>query len=254
MVFDDVYVNDLVRAGEVHKKLKAHAKRIIKLGVPLIAIADEIDSMIEELGAKPAFPINLSINEVAAHYTPAYNDETLAHGLLKVDIGIQVDGAIADCAFSVDLDDNPVNKRLIEASRNALKAAIDTANFGVELRKVGKAINDEITKMGFTPITNLCGHQVDRFIVHAGQTVPNYDNHDTEKMLQSGYAIEPFATTGRGAVYEGGSSNIFRFLEKKPVRDSKAREVLDFIISEYSTLPFASRWLVKKFGTRALVA
>ncbi len=251
---DKQYIADLKKAGEIHKVVKAFAKSIIKKGVPLIDIANKVDDKIKELGATTAFPINLSINEIAAHYTPTHDDKTLAHGLLKVDIGICVNGAIADCAFSVDLDNSDVNKNLILASRLALESAMRTAKFGVPLKNIGRAIQKEITNLGFSPIKNLCGHQVDRFVVHAGQTVPNYDNGSEELMVESGYAIEPFATTGQGVIFEGKPSNIYRFIKKKAVRDSLARDILKFIDVEYNGLPFASRWIVKKFGTRALLS
>ncbi len=251
---DKQYMDDLRKAGKIHQEVKAFAKLIVKKGVPLLEIANKIDDKIKELGATTAFPINLSINEIAAHYTPTYDDKTLAHGLLKVDIGICFNGAIADCAFSVDLDDSDENKKLILASRLALESAMRTAKFGVPLKNVGKAIQKEITNLGFSPIKNLCGHQVDRFVVHAGQTVPNYDNGSNELMVESGYAIEPFATAGQGVIFEGKPSNIYRFIQKKAVRDNLARDILKFIDVEYNGLPFASRWIVKKFGTRALLS
>ena len=251
---DKDYIADLRKAGKIHQEVKALAKSIVKKGVPLLEIADKVDAKIKELGATTAFPINLSINEVAAHYTPTYNDETLAHGLLKVDIGICVNGAIADCAFSVDLDNSDINKKLIQASRDGLEAAMRSAKFGMTLGEVGRNIQNAIVKHGFSPIKNLCGHQVDRFIVHAGQTVPNYDNGSNQRMVESGYAIEPFVTTGQGMVYEGKPSNIYRMINKKNVRDMLAREIISFIDKEYNGLPFASRWVVKKFGPRAIMS
>ncbi len=254
LFMDKDYIADLKKAGKIHQEVKAFAKSIVKKGVPLLEIADKVDAKIKELGATTAFPINLSINEVAAHYTPTYDDKTLASGLLKVDIGICVNGAIADCAFSVDLDNSDINKKLIEASRAGLEAAMRTAKFGVTLGDLGRSIQDAIVSRGFSPIKNLCGHQVDRFVVHAGQTVPNYDNGSNVKMVESGYAIEPFVTTGTGLVFEGKPSNIYRLVNKKNVRDMLAREIILFIDKEYNGLPFASRWVVKKFGPRAVLS
>lgn len=251
---DEKYISDLRKAGRIHQEVKAYAKSIVKKGVPLLEIADKVDAKIKELGATTAFPINLSINEVAAHYTPSHDDTTLASGLLKVDIGISVNGAIADCAFSVDLDNSEVNKKLIAASRAGLEAAMKTAKYGVTLGELGKSIQEAIVNKGFSPIKNLCGHQVDRYVVHAGQTVPNYDNGSSQRMVESGYAIEPFVTTGLGMVYEGKPSNIYRLVNKRNVRDLLAREIISFVDKEYNGLPFASRWVVKKFGTRAIMS
>lgn len=251
---DNQYVADLRKAGMIHQEVKAYAKSIVKKGVLLLEIAEKIEAKLKELGGATAFPVNLSIDEVAAHYTPSHDDTTLAHGLLKVDIGISVNGAIADSAFSVDLENDPVNKKLIDASRDGLEAAMRNAKFGITLGEIGGFIQKAIEKHGVSPIRNLCGHQVEKFVVHAGQTVPNYDNHSPERMVESGYAIEPFTTSGQGVVYEGRLSGIYRMVEKRAVRDSLAREIIKFVDEEYKTMPFASRWIVKKFGTRALLS
>jgi methionyl aminopeptidase len=251
---EESYIADLKKAGLIHREVKAYARTIVKKGVPLLEIAEKIEAKLAQLGAKTAFPVNLSINDIAAHYTPSHDDKTLASGLLKVDIGISVNGAIADSAFSVDLEDDDDNKRLIAASREALEAAMKTAKFGVTLGTVGRAIQNAIQKHGFSPIKNLCGHQVDRYIVHAGQTVPNYDNGSNQTMVESGYAIEPFVTTGSGVIHEGAPSGIYRLDARRPIRDPLAREILSYIDVEYKSMPWASRWIVKKFGTRALVS
>jgi len=251
---DSQYINDLRKAGKIHQQVKEYAKSIIKKGVPLLEIAEKIEAKLHELGAKTAFPVNLSINEIAAHYTPSHDDTTLARGLLKVDIGISINGAIADSAFSLDLENDKSNEMLIKASRDGLEAAMHAAKLGITLGEVGRAIHKEIGKYGFSPIKNLCGHQVNKYVVHAGQTVPNYDNGSNEEMVESGYAIEPFATTGSGIVYEGKPSGIYRFIQRKAIRDSLAREIIVFIEQEFRTMPFASRWLVRKFGTKALLS
>ncbi len=251
---DSQYIADLRKAGKIHQQVKEYAKSIIKKGIPLLEIAEKIEAKLHELGAQTAFPVNLSINEIAAHYTPSHDDKTPAHGLLKVDIGISINGAIADSAFSLDLEDSETNKKLIKASREGLEAAMRTIKQGVTLSEIGRVIHKEIGKYGFSPIKNLCGHQVDRYIVHAGQTVPNYDNGSSEEVIESAYAIEPFSTTGSGIVYEGKPSGIYRFVQRKAIRDSLARDIMNYIEHEFKTMPFASRWIARKFGTRALLS
>ncbi|MFH1290374.1 MAG: type II methionyl aminopeptidase [Nanoarchaeota archaeon] len=247
-------IKKLKQAGEIAKKVKAFAREIIKKDVPLIEIANKIDTKIKELGGKPAFPLNLSINEVAAHSTPAFNDETLAHGLLKVDVGIHVDGYVADTAFSLDLENNEENCSLIEAAEAGLKAAIDIISPTTELQQIGKAIEDAIKQKGFQPIINLSGHSVDQYDLHSGITIPNYDNSQDFEIGQGSFAIEPFATSGHGRVRDGRPSGIYHLESEAQVRDPFAREVLAYIKEHYKTLPFCSRWLVKKFGSRALIA
>jgi len=246
-------IEKLKQAGKIAAQTAEYAKSFIKPGMKLIDIAEKTEQKIIELGAKPAFPVNLSINDMAAHHTPAPNEETKAQGLLKVDLGVHINGYIADLAFSIDLENSDKNKKLIESAEKALENAIKTIKVGIELREIGKAIQDSIVSSGFSPVRNLSGHELKQFKLHAGLTIPNSDNTNATKLQEGIYAIEPFATTGQGIVYEGKPSGIYRFLEKKPIRDAQARKILLFIEENYSTLPFCSRWIVKKFGTRALL-
>ncbi len=240
------------KAQEIASEVIRYAKSIIKPGMKLLEIAEKIESKIQELGGKPAFPTNLCINEIAAHFTPSHDDETKASGLLKIDLGVHVDGCIIDTAFPLDLEDNEENKKLIEASEEALSAALKIAKPGIEIWKIGQKIQEIITKKGFSPIRNLSGHELGKYKVHAGITIPNYNNNNKTKLKKGVYAIEPFSTNGQGIIYEGKPSGIYRLKEKKPVRDKMSRKILNFIETEYKTLPFCSRWLIEKFGTRIL--
>jgi len=243
-----------LKAGEIAKQVKQFAKSIIKPNMPLLEIAEKIENKIIQLGAKPAFPVNLGINEITAHYTPSYNDETIANGLLKIDFGVQIDGFVADTAFSLDLENSEENKKLIEASEIALKNAIQKIKNEISLGEIGKTIQNSIESKGFSPITNLSGHEMQQYELHAGKTIPNIDNKKTEKITKGLYAIEPFATNGSGKVIEGKPSGIYLLINEKNVRSIEARKILNFIIEEYKTLPFCSRWIVKKFGIKSLFA
>ncbi len=252
---DKQIIDKILKAGKIAQELRRYARDIIVKDRNLYEIAVLIDDKISELGAKPAFPVNLSINEIAAHYTPAYGDKTVAHGLLKVDIGIQVDGYIADTAFAVDLDGLDENKKLIEAAESAVSVSVSEFAIGKKLTEIGKKINESISKYGFTSITNLSGHSIERFVIHAGWTVPNYDSGQTDILEEGLYATEPFATNGHGRVRDGANSGIYRIdSDSGNVRDRFAREVIAWIADEYQTLPFASRWIYKKFGSRGLLA
>ena len=242
------------KAGEIHHKVMVYAREIVKSGVKLLEIADKIDAKIDELGGKPAFPVNLSVDSVAAHATPGYNDEAVASGLLKVDVGIHIDGYVADGAFSVDLEDSEENRKLIEAAEEGLRAALDKIGKGVSLREVGKSIGEGIGKFGFVPIVNLSGHEIKQYDLHAGLNIPNYDNGQDITLGEGLYAIEPFATNGHGKVRDGKPSGIYRLQGGGNVRDNFAREVLKFIVDEYDELPFCSRWIYGKFGGRGLLA
>ncbi len=243
-----------LKAGEIAKQVKAYARTIVKPNMLLLEIADKIENKIFELGGKPAFPTNLSINEIAAHYTPSHNDETKAHGLIKVDLGVHVEGHIADTAFSLDLENSEENKRLIKASEKALKNASEKMRIGTSLSQVGKTIQEAIESEKFTPLTNLCGHEMKSYELHAGLTIPNIDNKDPDTIYSGLFAVEPFATNGNGKVIEGKLSGIYLLVDDRNVRSIEARKILNFIIEEYKTLPFCSRWIVKKFGIKSLFA
>ncbi len=247
-------IDKIIKAGKIAQELRRYARGIVVKDKPLFEIAMLIDKKIAELGAKPAFPVNLSINEIAAHYTPAFGDAFLAHGLLKVDIGISVDGYIADTAFTMDLDDSEENKKLIEAAESAVSASVSEFAVGKRLTEIGAKISEAIVKFGFVSISNLSGHSIERFVVHAGWTVPNYDSGQKDVLEEGLYATEPFATNGHGRVRDGGRSGIYRIDKDGAVRDKFARDVLAWIADEYKTLPFASRWVHAKFGSRGMLA
>ena len=241
------------KAGEIAKKVKSYAKEIIKKNMPLLEIANKIEEKIKELGGKSAFPINLSINEIAAHYTPSHDDENKAHGLLKVDIGIHIDGYIADTAFSIDLENSEENKKIIQASKQALENVEKSINSKSTLSEIGKIIEDTINKQGFNPIVNLSGHLMQQYKLHAGVSIPNINNKSNFELGEGLFAIEPFATPGSGKVKDGKPSGIYQLQNLKNTRSPIAREILEYISEEFNTLPFCSRWLVKKFGTKALL-
>jgi len=244
----------IIQAGKIASQVREYIWPQIKKGVSLLELAEKIESKIIELGAKPAFPVNLSINEIAAHFTPSHDDKTLASGLLKIDFGVHVDGWISDTAFSVDLENSDENKKLIQSAEQALDSAIKLAKPTAGLNEIGEAIQNKIESFGFAPIINLSGHSIEKYDLHSGLTVPNYNNHKNILLEKGIVAIEPFASTGSGKVHDGKPSGIYMLTNSKNVRSPLARQVLEFIVEEYQTMPFCSRWLVKKFTTRAQIA
>jgi len=249
----------IIKAGKIASEVKSWIKPQIKKDMLLIEIAEKIEEKIVELGGKPAFPTNLSMDNIAAHYTPGHEDKTLTHGLLKVDFGIHVDGWTSDNAFSVDLENSEGNKKLIKSSEDALENAIKlikekiSNKKNIKLNEIGAKIQKTIESYGFSPVINLSGHSMSKWELHSGITVPNIDDKKDIGLKPGLYAIEPFATTGSGKVHDGKPSGIYELISKKNVRSPIAREVLKFVIKEYNTLPFCSRWIVKKLGTRALI-
>lgn len=240
-----------VRAGVILSEVRKEAVKKVAVGESLLGTAQFIENLIREKGGEPAFPVNISRNAEAAHVTPAANDSAVfGKDMVKLDIGVHIDGYIADTAITVDLSGMP---ELVEASEAALRAAIGIVRTGVNTKDIGAIIEQTITERGFKPISNLTGHGLERYIQHAPPTIPNKKmEHGVELQKGDIVAIEPFATDGAGKVYDAGSAEIYHVVAEKPVRNPVARAALDEI-RKYRTLPFARRWLTAAHLDFALV-
>jgi methionyl aminopeptidase len=232
-------------AGQIAAKVRGEMKRKTKEGMRLIEICEKTEQLIVSLGGKPAFPCNVSVNEIAAHYTsPPNDDKTVPEGsLVKIDIGVHVDGYIADTAVTVCFA--PEFEDMVQTSEAALETAIKTIRPGIHTSDLGSEIQKTIEHRGFKPISNLTGHQLGRYVVHTGKSLPNVSNISFSK-VQAGdvLAIEPFVTVkdAAGRVEDGPQAYIFRFLKRKSVKEAEARRLMGYIEKEYRTLPFAERW------------
>ena len=215
----------IIQAGKIAVQVRKFAKNLIKPGTPLLEIAEKIEQQIKDLGGEPAFPVNLSINEIAAHYTPAHDDTTTATGLLKVDFGVHIDGWVADTAFSLDLEGNTENKSLIDTVEKCLNNTLKLVKHEVSTSEIGKEIYRTAISNNMNPIVNLSGHEIDRYDLHAGITIPNIDDKKNIKLHEGVYAIEPFVTFGNGRVHDGAPSGIYILLDSKNVRSPTAREI-----------------------------
>ena len=244
---DEFTLKDYRKAGSIAAQARDYGCSLIKAGASLLEVTEKIEKKILGLGGNFAFPPQISRNNIAAHYC-AFNDDPniFEEGdVVKVDLGVQINGNVSDTASTVNLGDN---KELLIASREALENAIKIVRPGVKLFEIGKAIQDTILKHGFQPVKNLCGHGVGNYLIHTSPSIPNYNNQSTVEIKEGKViAIEPFASTGAGIIYEGKPSGIYSLLNKRPIRDPAAREVLKFIEDEYNTLPFTSRWIINRF-------
>jgi methionyl aminopeptidase len=238
------------RAGKICQEVKAFARKQLKPGVKVLDLAEKIEKMIRDKGGKPAFPVNISLNDIAAHYTPDIDDTlTLKEGdLVKVDIGVHVDGYIGDTAFSVRLGKK--SDVLIKAAEDALEQFIKTVRPGKTVDELSLLIEKVVTGYGVNPIRNLAGHTLERYIQHGELSIPN-GHVPIKQELKEGQVIgmEVFTTTGEGLVKESSPTLIYMLLSPKPVRLKEARKILRVVVEEYGTLPFARRWL-KNIGTQ----
>jgi methionyl aminopeptidase len=242
------------KAGRIAAEVLAEGKRLAKPGLPLLELAEKLESLIREKGAKPAFPVNLSINDIAAHYTPEHQDKAVIgeKDLLKIDVGAQIDGFIGDTAATVDFSGE--NGKLLEASQLGLDAAISCVKAGAKTADVGAAVEAAIKAQGFRPIENLTGHSLAQYDLHAGIEVPNIRTPHSHTLKEGDFlAIEPFATTGAGRVGEGTKVEIYSLLSPKLVRGREARRLQAHVAANYRTLPFAERWLYPSFKSKLLL-
>src|SRR6185503_3351132 len=243
-----------LKAGKIASEVRENARKRNHVGSTLLEVCDTVESQSKDRNGAPAFPVNVSLNEIAAHYTAQPNDSTMVNegDVLKIDIGVHIDGYIADTAVTVCY--NPKYEALVRAAESALGEAVRMARTNTKASDIGKAIEATITKFGFRPIQNLSGHSLQQYTVHAGKSIPNIWTRGSSFSLiaNEAYAIEPFVTTrdGQGVVYEGNVRNIFGISSRKPVKDSEADEMLGVLWSRYKTLPFALRWLLDKYDEK----
>ncbi len=240
-------IEEYKKAGKIAAQALAYGKELIKKDAKVLDVCNKIEEKIVSLGALPAFPVQISMDSIAAHYCPEDDDETkFSDQLVSLDVGVHIDGFIGDNACSVDLSGE--NSELVKASEEGLKAAIEKVKLGVKLSEIGKAIEDAITSFGFKPVRNLSGHGLDSYNIHSLPTIPNFDTKE-DKVLDKGViAIEPFATNGAGMIHEKGDPSVFSLIGRKSVRVSFVRNIQKEI-EKLNGLPFTTRWLTKKFSS-----
>jgi methionyl aminopeptidase len=232
------------QAARIASECREWARENIKPGVRIRDVLETIEDKIRSHDAAPAFPAQSSRNSVAAHYCSSPDDETTYEvgDCVKVDIGVHVDGYVADTACSVDLSEDGRWGPLLKASSDALAAAIATVGDGVPVNDVGAVVEQTIMAAGFEPVRNLTGHGVARWKVHTPPQIPNYPDRSRGR-IRAGQviAIEPFASTGAGYITERGRAEVFMMV--RPPRKAKGldRGVLK-AIEGWNGLPIARRY------------
>jgi len=243
-------IEDYVKAGKIAGEVRENVRQKDWIGSTLAEICEYVESEIIKGGAKCAFPVNTSLNEVAAHYTAEPNDpKTVSDSdLIKIDLGAQINGYIADTAVTVNYD--PQYDSLVQTAENALQSAMSMIKVGVKSKDVGRKIQNTIMDMGFKPIANLSGHSLDQYTIHAGKTVPNmWSIGSFDFSEDEAYACEPFVTAknGLGFVRNGKIKNIYALVSRKKTKDDEADKLLEYIWNNFNMLPFALRWIVKEW-------
>ena len=234
------------RAGNIALEVREEIRRTVREGMPIIDICEKVEGMTREKGGKPAFPCNVSINEIAAHYTSPPNDtKTIPErSIVKVDIGVHVDGYIADTATSICFD--PEYDGMVETAQTALEHAVEILRPRLSITRFGSEIQKIIKTKGFKPVSNLTGHLIRRYIIHAGKSLPNVFNLSTSRIKEGEiYGVEPFVTVANatGRVENLKEAYIFRYSKNKSLKNPYAKQILSYIKKNFLTSPFTERWL-----------
>lgn len=249
-----IKLESLNKAGKIAQEVKKFIRPQVEVGTNVFNLIKSAEAKIIELGGEWAFPINVSINNIAAHYTsPIKDDElTINEGdIVKIDLGVHIEGYIVDTAFTVSFNAEKSLENIIQATEIALEAAKMLAKPKVNTRELGKKIEDIVKGFKFNPIKELGGHQIERWIVHGKKQLPELGNQGGDVMEEGEvFAIEIFASTGEGSVHNTNASYIYElnpYAGRVPLRRKTSKQILGHINKNYKTLPFAERWLAKDF-------
>jgi methionyl aminopeptidase len=242
------------KAGDISKKVKEFIRPKIKPGVKLIELVDLAEKKIVELGGKPGFPVNISINNIAAHYTPPPGDtsEIQEGDIVKFDHGVHIDGYCVDTAFTVSLNNEPSLKNLVKASEEAVNNAIKKIKHGVTTNVLGETIEQTVRNYGYKPIIDLHGHKIERWDVHGGKSIPSIAQPKGDVMEDGEiYAVEVFVSNGEGTIHARQSNEqIFQInptVRKIPLRTKSAKKILGYVLHEFQTLPFSRYQVFQEF-------
>ena len=239
-------------SGRITATARETCKKMVRSGVRLEKVAIEAESIIRDMGGEPAFPAQLSKNNIAAHYCSPPQDKTEAQAedIIKMDMGTHVDGWVTDSATTIDLRDGE-GSLLVKATEMALENAISVMKGGASITEIGREIENTIKSMGFTPVYNLTGHGVARYCIHCKPSIPNYPDTRAPS-LRAGQMIacEPFACDGAGSIEERGTAEVFMLLRTPNARDLKKLppDIAD-AVDKTQKLPFARRTLLRHLGS-----
>jgi len=249
-----IKIESLKKAGKIAQEVKKFIKSKIKKDESVYKLVETTEKKINDLGGQCAFPVNISINNIAAHYTSPLKDDNLvinSGDIVKLDLGVHIEGYIVDTAFTVSFNDDKALENIIQSTQVAVEAAKMMVKPELNTREIGKKTESIVKGFKFNPIKELGGHQIERWKVHGKKQVPELGSQGGDTIeVGDILAIEIFASTGRGSVHPTNASYIYElnpYTGRVPLRRKASKQILGFINKNYKTLPFAERWLAKEF-------
>jgi methionyl aminopeptidase len=252
MIVDEQEKDNAILAGKLAAKAINYGKSLVQPGVKMVDALDQIEKFVRDNGGEMAFPAQIALNEIAAHFCPLADDTYTFKptDIIKLDLGVHIEGMIADTAvtiiFKEDNDKYQELSNLKKASEEALHNALKYARPGTTLGEIGLVIQESIARYDLSPVKNLSGHGLGKYSIHESPTVPNFNSRDKHELQDNQMiAIEPFATNGHGMIFESSNATLYSVNGMKGVRSNMTREVLKDI-QEFKTLPFTTRWLTPK--------
>ena len=159
----------------------------------------------------------ISLNEEAVHGIPG--DRRLREGdLLKLDVTVEKDGFMADAAETVAVGTvSQEAKRLMACARRAFEKAMLVARAGFRVSEIGRAVEREVRREGFSVIRELGGHGIGRTI-HEEPRVPNFPDPEARRVLTEGLVItvEPIIAAGSGRALLQNDGWTMRTADRRP--------------------------------------
>jgi methionyl aminopeptidase len=248
-------IDSFKKAGEIWREVQEIIKPKVKIGTKLLDLCIEIEDNIIEKGGDIGFPANICLNDIAAHYSPDADDETVIseEDIVKVDFGVAIEGYVVDGAFTISFNTEELTKNMILAVETAVLKGMGMIKPGVKTNAIGKATYDIIKGFGYNVIKSLSGHNIEQWQVHGGKEIPNVPMPTGFPFVEGEvYAIECFASTGSGNIHRSSTCNIYSYelaSDRIPLRGKVTRKVLGWINHNKMTLPFSTRELLKEFST-----
>lgn len=270
-------VSNFQKASVIHKKVRIEIEKMFESeqfkGMKYFDVANKIEDFIhihsnfnnkEPFKSGIGFPIGLSINECAAHWTPNSGENRTweQNDLVKIDYGVHIDGCIIDSAFtksySRDYDE------LIDISKQGTDLAIKNSGVDAVLGDIGKLVQEfieskEVEIRGkiypLKSVRDLTGHLIFPYMIHGPKSIPNFAiNYPVRMEENEFYAVETFPTTGSGRTnfdlecshYCINTERIVKNLETDgglPRLPNRENYLFKRIRKTRQTLPFCKKWL-----------